>query len=69
MAVVVPALRPDQAVAIPGFDELRKVDAGFFRRGAVGSHRDELPAGLHDLFWSRPDNRAAMGLLETGREG
>ncbi|MEV6851363.1 sulfotransferase domain-containing protein [Actinoplanes sp. NPDC051411] len=63
MAVVAPALRPDEDAAIPTFDELRQVDAGFFRRGTVGSHRDEFPPDLHELFWSRPDNRAAMELL------
>jgi hypothetical protein len=63
MAVVTPALRPDEGVTIPGFAELRQVDAGFFRRGAVGSHLDEFPPDLHELFWSRPDNRAAMALL------
>ena len=35
----------------------------FFRRGHTGSHQDELPDHLHDLFWSRPDNAAAMELL------
>jgi hypothetical protein len=63
MAVVAPDLRPDEGVAIPSFDELRQVDAGFFRRGTVGSHLDEFPPDLHELFWSRPDNRAAMALL------
>jgi hypothetical protein len=62
---VSPAIQPDEGAAIPSFDELRQVDAAFFRRGAVGSHLDEFPTDLQELFWSRPDNRAAMELLEA----
>jgi hypothetical protein len=67
IAVVAPGLRPDRDAAIPSFDELRRVDAGFFRRGVVGSHRDEFPAHLRELFWSRTDNRAAMELLRQSQ--
>jgi hypothetical protein len=63
MAVVTPDIRPNQDVVIPDFDELHRVDAGFFRRGVVGSHVDEFPLDLQELFESRPDNRAAMKLL------
>jgi Sulfotransferase domain len=69
MAVVAPALRADEGAVIPSFEELRQVDAGFFRRGAVGSHRDELPPDLHELFWSRPENRTAMKQLGDLRAG
>ncbi len=62
MAVVAPGMRPDPAAVIPGFGELREVDPAFFRRGTTGTHRDELPPSLHDLFWSRPGNREAMEL-------
>lgn len=63
VAALAPALilRPD--AAIPSLDELRRHDDRFFRRGRTGSHHDELPASLHQLFWSRADNRAAMTLL------
>ncbi|WP_285684934.1 hypothetical protein [Actinoplanes sp. NBRC 103695] len=54
-------LRPD--AAIPSLDELRGQDDLFFRRGRTGSHQDELPVELHQLFWSRVDNQAAMDLL------
>ncbi|SNR58378.1 sulfotransferase domain-containing protein [Actinoplanes regularis] len=54
-------LRPD--AGIPSLEELRHHDNRFFRRGRTGSHHDELPTELHQLFWSRPDNRAAMQLL------
>jgi hypothetical protein len=54
-------LRPD--AAIPSLDELRRHDDRFFRRGRTGSHHDEMPAELHRLFWSLPDNQAAMELL------
>src|SRR4051794_6316920 len=63
MAALAPTLdlRPD--AAIPSLDELRRPDDRFFRRGRTGSHHDELPVGLHQLFWSRADNQAAMTLL------
>lgn len=48
---------------IPSFAQLQTVDPLFFRRGMVGTHRDELPGDLHALFWSRPENRDAMSLL------
>jgi sulfotransferase family protein len=58
-------VRPD--ASIPSLNELRRHDDRFFRRGRTGSHHDELPASLHDLFWSRPDNQAAMALLGYGQ--
>lgn len=51
----------------PSLNQLRRHDDRFFRRGRTGSHHDELPASLHDLFWSRPDNQAAMALLGDGQ--
>lgn len=69
---VVERLLPDtvavDGATVPSFAELQQVDAGFFRRGRTGSHRDELPADLHDLYWSVPDNRAAMELLGYPRD-
>ena len=52
------------SIVIPAMDELRRSDNLFFRRGRTGSHRDEMPSELHELFWSRPDNRAAMALAK-----
>jgi Sulfotransferase domain len=49
--------------AIPSFDELRRIDGGFFRRGVTGTYVDEMPEELHQLFWSRPENVTAMALL------
>lgn len=66
MAVLLPELRRSEGAAAPDFAALRVTDAQFFRRGVVGSHRDEMPPHLHELFWSRPDNAAAMALLEYG---
>jgi hypothetical protein len=63
MADLVPELVPSPNGVAPGFADLRANDEGFFRRGVVGSHRDELPEELHRLFWSRPDNVAAMAML------
>lgn len=62
MAALVPEVVQIGAEA-PNFAELRAADELFFRRGVVGSHRDEMPDELHELFWSRPDNAAAMALL------
>ena len=61
------ALVPDRPVLAgaepPDFAVLRQTDPRFFRRGVVGSHHDELPPDLHELFWSRPGNAEAMELL------
>jgi hypothetical protein len=62
-----PEMRPRPHVLVPSFSELREADETFFRRGLVGSHRDEMPEALHALFWSRPDNVAAMHLLGLRR--
>ncbi|MBM7788373.1 sulfotransferase domain-containing protein [Tenggerimyces flavus] len=56
-------VKPADDATVPTFAELQRTDSGFFRRGRTGSHRDELPDELHELFWSVPDNRAAMELL------
>jgi hypothetical protein len=63
VAALAPTITPLVDVTIPSFDELRRADEQFFRRGRTGSYRDELPVDLHELFWSRADNRAAMRLL------
>jgi hypothetical protein len=63
IAALAPTLTLDPDAGIPSLGELRKHDDQFFRRGRSGSHHDELPAELHRLFWSRPDNAAAMRLL------
>lgn len=60
---IAPTLQAIDEVCIPSFEELAALDAGFFRRGNPGAWREEMPPRLHDLFWSRADNRAAMGLL------
>jgi hypothetical protein len=64
VSVLLPGLVANDRARIPSFSELKEIDPGFFRRGAVESHRDEMPDDLHDLFWKQPDNRAAM--LELG---
>ena len=67
VAGVAPDLLQDNEVEIPSFAELQTLDDRFFRRGYVGTHRRELPDHLHELFWSRPDNVAAMQLLNIQR--
>lgn len=66
MRMVAPQIPLRAGAVLPSFSELQKVDDRFFRRGLTGSHRDELPEDLHALFWSQPDNRAAMDLLGLG---
>lgn len=61
--LLLPGITPRTDVGIPSFEELHTIDPGFFRRGQLGTHLDELSDDLHQLFWSRPDNRAAMALL------
>ena len=63
MAAVVPEVRPVDRAVGPDFAALREAVWRFFRRGVVVSYRDELPAELHELFWSRPGNAEAMALL------
>ena len=60
MRAVAPHMRPRSDTSVPTFADLHATDPGFFRRGSPGSHRDELPEDLHRLFWSRPENAAAM---------
>lgn len=66
MQAVTPQLRPAADARIPSFAELQQADDRFFRRGITGTHRDELPGELHQLFWAQPDNVAAMQLLGYG---
>ncbi len=56
-------LRPINEAIIPTFADLKAMDGGFFRSGLTGAWRHEIPDQLHDLFWSKPDNREAMNLL------
>jgi hypothetical protein len=56
-------LVPRADAVAPSFADLHRVDPEFFRRGVVGSHRDEMPNELHDLFWAQPENAAAMRAL------
>jgi hypothetical protein len=62
-----PNLAPVQGPRIPSFTDLHAADSTFFRRGVVGSHRDELTGDLHELFWSRPENATAMQRLGYSR--
>lgn len=65
---VAPHLSTRPTAAVPTFDQLHDLDPQFFRRGVSGTHRDELPAELEDLFWSYEDNREAMSRLGYGRD-
>jgi hypothetical protein len=47
----------------PTFSELHKVDGEFFRRGAVGSYRDEMTQEIQESFWKQPHHSEAMTLL------
>jgi hypothetical protein len=48
-------------------DELHGIDAEFIRRGVPRAWREELPAELHELFWSVAEN--AEGMLRAGYGG
>lgn len=63
MRSLLPELRPADNAEIPSFSELQQLDGRFFRRGITGSYRDDLPEDLHQIFWSQPENAAAMRLL------
>lgn len=47
------AVADHELVPIPSFEQLHQSDPQFFRRGKAGSWRDEMPKGLHELFWER----------------
>jgi len=36
---------------LPGFDQYHKANSKFFRRGIVGSWKDEMPVELEEEFW------------------
>jgi hypothetical protein len=46
----VPPAQP--AARVPSFQDLKSQYPHFFRRGRIGSWRDEMPPDLHDRFWS-----------------
>ena len=60
---LLPDLVPIADAQIPSFSDLHGIDPEFFRRGMSGSHRDEMPDELHELFWAQPENAAAMRRL------
>ena len=47
----------------PTFSELNKMKSEFFRRGAVGSYRDEMPQEIQASFWEKPHHAEAMALV------
>ena len=60
---VAPNVPIRRGATVPSFTQLHQLDPHFFRRGLVGTHRDEMPPDVEDLFWSYEDNRAAMSRL------
>ncbi len=58
---------PRNRRSAPTFEELQTVNNLFFRRGTVGSHKNEMPDDLHDLFWQQPEHSEAMRLLGYAR--
>lgn len=63
VSLVAPDLPTPGESTVPTFDQLHQLDPQFFRRGLSGTHRDEMPADLEELFWSYEDNRVAMSRL------
>lgn len=66
---IAPDLPMRTDVTLPTFGDLHQFDPRFFRRGTTGTHRDEMPAELEELFWSYEDNREAMRRLGYARTG
>ncbi len=52
--------------AAPSFAELNAVHQDFFRRGVVGSYRDEMLPETLARFWAQPHHAEAMALLGYG---
>lgn len=44
-------LKPAAGEVTLSFDELKEISPQFFRKGKVGSHKDEMPVHLEALFW------------------
>ena len=42
---------PEVTGEVPSFEELHRVSDHLYRRGTVGSWRDEMPPRLHGRFW------------------
>lgn len=63
---ITPLQRLDQNA--PTFEDLHTINSQFFRRGVIGSFKDEMPDELHKLFWQQPEHHEAMQLLGYLRE-
>ena len=50
----------------PSFEQLNKVAPEFFRRGIVGSWKDEMDADTEKLFWEQKEHAEAMVELGYG---
>lgn len=44
-------LQPAAGEVTLSFEELKEISPQFFRKGKVGSHKDEMPAHLEAMFW------------------
>lgn len=53
-----------QAASVPSFSELHEKVPEFFRKGQIGSWREEMREDLHNLFWNR--NADAMSRMGYG---
>ena len=59
---------PRQARSVaPSFSDLHTTHGDFFRRGVVGSYRDEMPRDIESSFWEQPHHAEAMSLLGYAR--
>lgn len=58
----------DTGNPIPAFDELHAKDSTLFRRGSVGSYRDEMPDALQHLFWKYQGEGMVMAGYEQTQE-
>lgn len=55
--------RDEIGSAVPTFGSLHRDHPDFFRRGMVGSFKDEMPSHVERRFWEFDENRRAMDVL------
>jgi hypothetical protein len=65
-ALKVPRPCPNEA-GVPDFESLHARWPSFFRKGRIGAWKEEMPRGLHELFWQH--HGAMMDLLNYRRDG
>ncbi|MCK6473419.1 MAG: sulfotransferase domain-containing protein [Planctomycetes bacterium] len=60
-------LTPRKGAKVPTFEFLREDSPTFYRRGVIGSWRDEMPPKMRDLFWKL--NESVMKAWGYSKDG